>query len=76
MSTNIQCPYCPRYFSNCNSYSQHIKYCSEKYEISEMISEGSEIISEDSEISIVTSEISEVYDMSLDSEDYSQIKDL
>ena len=63
MSTrNDKCPYCPRYFSNRSAFSQHLKRCANTYNI----------ISTDEEVSEI---ISEIYDMSLDSDDYNQIKE-
>ncbi|RHZ81214.1 hypothetical protein Glove_123g171 [Diversispora epigaea] len=60
MSTNYKCPYCNvRYFSNCNSYSQHVNRCINLYDVSTEKS---------------NTEVSEVTDMLLDNDDFNRIK--
>ncbi|RHZ54204.1 hypothetical protein Glove_429g64 [Diversispora epigaea] len=64
MSTSYKCPYCNiRYFSNRNSYSQHVNRCINLYDVS----------TEES-----NTEVSEVTDMLLDNDDFnrSEITDL
>ncbi|RHZ77270.1 hypothetical protein Glove_183g4 [Diversispora epigaea] len=58
MSTSYKCPYCNiRYFSNHNSYSQHVNRCINLYDVS----------TEES-----NTEVSEVTDMLLDNDDFNQ----
>ncbi|RHZ88000.1 hypothetical protein Glove_26g231 [Diversispora epigaea] len=59
MSTSYKCPYCNvRYFSNRNSYSQHVNRCINLYDVS----------TEES-----NTEVSEVTDMLLDNDDFNRI---
>ncbi|RHZ54902.1 hypothetical protein Glove_421g100 [Diversispora epigaea] len=61
MSTSYKCPYCNiRYFSNRNSYSQHVNRCINLYDIS----------TEES-----NTEVSEVTDMLLDNDDFNRIEE-
>src|SRR6185369_11073444 len=61
MSTNYKCPYCNvRYFSNRNSYSQHVNRCINLYDVS----------TEES-----NTEVSEVTDMLLDNDDFNRIEE-
>ncbi|RHZ90108.1 hypothetical protein Glove_8g79 [Diversispora epigaea] len=64
MSTNFQCPHCPRNFSTRNAYSQHVNRCINTVYLS--TEESSEDISD-----IVSS----VNEMSLDNEDFSRINE-
>ena len=67
MSVNFKCLYCDRYLSNRNAYSQHVKYCKEL-----------NISTEESnnDISDTVSSINSINEMSLDSDDFSQIEEL
>ncbi|RHZ85220.1 hypothetical protein Glove_69g17 [Diversispora epigaea] len=59
MSTSYKCPYCNiRYFSNCNSYSQHVNRYIKLYDVS----------TEES-----NTEVSEVTDMLLDNDDFNHL---
>ncbi|RHZ45636.1 hypothetical protein Glove_668g45 [Diversispora epigaea] len=61
MSTSYKCPYCNiHYFSNCNSYSQHVNRCINLYDVS----------TEES-----NTEVSEVTDMLLDNDDFNRIEE-
>ena len=61
MSTSYKCPYCNvRYFSNRNSYSQHVNRCINLYDVS----------TEES-----NTEVSEVTDMLLDNDDFNRIEE-
>ncbi|RHZ69752.1 hypothetical protein Glove_279g49 [Diversispora epigaea] len=61
MSTSYKCPYCNiRYFSNHNSYSQHVNRCINLYNVS----------TEES-----NTEVSEVTDMLLDNDDFNRIEE-
>ncbi|RHZ64408.1 hypothetical protein Glove_325g21 [Diversispora epigaea] len=61
MSTSYKCPYCNiRYFSNRNSYSQHVNRCINFYDVS----------TEES-----NTEVSEVTDMLLDNNDFNRIEE-
>src|SRR6185369_12858880 len=61
MSTNYKCPYCNvRYFSNRNSYSQHVNRCINLYDVS----------TEES-----NTEVSEVTDMLLDNDNFNRIEE-
>ncbi|RHZ86974.1 hypothetical protein Glove_41g99 [Diversispora epigaea] len=56
MSTNYKCSYCNiRYFSNRNSYSQHVNRCINLYDVS---------------IEESNTEVSEVIDILLDNDDF------
>ncbi|RHZ72689.1 hypothetical protein Glove_241g51 [Diversispora epigaea] len=61
MSTSYKCSYCNiRYFSNRNSYSQHVNRCINLYDVS----------TEES-----NTEVSEVTDMLLDNDDFNRIEE-
>src|SRR6185369_8301583 len=61
MSTSYKCPYCNvRYFSNRNSYSQHVNRCINLYDVS----------TEES-----NTEVSEVTDMLLDNDDFNRTEE-
>ncbi|RHZ83029.1 hypothetical protein Glove_100g1 [Diversispora epigaea] len=61
MSTSYKCPYCNiRYFSNRNSYSQHVNRCINLYDVS---------------IEESNTEVSEVTDMLLDNDDFNRIEE-
>ncbi|RHZ70080.1 hypothetical protein Glove_275g115 [Diversispora epigaea] len=64
MSTNFQCPHCPRNFSTRNAYSQHVNQCINTVYLN--TEESSEDISD-----IVSS----VNEMLLDDEDFSRINE-
>src|SRR5690349_4978566 len=61
MSTSYKCPYCNiRYFSNHNSYSQHVNRCIKLYDVS----------TEES-----NNEVSKVTDMLLDNDDFNRVEE-
>ena len=64
MSTNFKCPYCHRYLSSRNAYSQHMTLCIEHY------CDSTEESNEDS-LRIISSE----NEMLIDSEDFSHIEE-
>ncbi|RHZ72315.1 hypothetical protein Glove_243g3 [Diversispora epigaea] len=67
MSVNFKCLYCDRYLSNRNAYSQHVKYCNELKELNISTEESNNDISDT---------VSSINEMSLDSDDFSQIEEL
>ncbi|RHZ83633.1 hypothetical protein Glove_89g16 [Diversispora epigaea] len=67
MSVNFKCLYCDRYLSSRNIYSQHVKYCNELKELNISTEESNNDISDT---------VSSINEMSLDSDDFSQIKEL
>lgn len=64
MSINFKCLYCDRYLSNRNVYSQHIKFCKELN------------ISTEESNNDISDTVSSINEMSLDSDDFSQIEEL
>ncbi|RHZ52875.1 hypothetical protein Glove_456g8 [Diversispora epigaea] len=67
MSVNFKCLYCDRYLSSRNAYSQHVKYCNELKELNTSTEESNNDISDT---------VSSINEMSLDSDDFSQIEEL
>ncbi|RHZ62413.1 hypothetical protein Glove_340g113 [Diversispora epigaea] len=67
MSVNFKCLYCDRYLSSRNAYSQHVKYCNELKELNISTEESNNDISDT---------VSSINEMSLDSDDFSQIEEL
>ncbi|RHZ48530.1 hypothetical protein Glove_547g31 [Diversispora epigaea] len=67
MSVNFKCLYCDRYLSSRNTYSQHVKYCNELKELNISTEESNNDISDT---------VSSINEMSLDSDDFSQIEEL
>ncbi|RHZ77977.1 hypothetical protein Glove_168g320 [Diversispora epigaea] len=67
MSVNFKCLYCDRYLSSRNAYSQHVKYCNELKELNTSTEESNNDISDT---------VSSINEMSLDSNDFSQIEEL
>ncbi|RHZ53308.1 hypothetical protein Glove_443g14 [Diversispora epigaea] len=67
MSVNFKCLYCDRYLSSRNAYSQHVKYCNELEELNTSTEESNNDISDT---------VSSINEMSLDSDDFSQIEEL
>ncbi|RHZ52306.1 hypothetical protein Glove_462g13 [Diversispora epigaea] len=67
MSVNFKCLYCDRYLLSRNAYSQHVKYCNELKELNISMEESNNDISD---------MVSNINEMSLDSDDFSQIEEL
>ncbi|RHZ82329.1 hypothetical protein Glove_109g4 [Diversispora epigaea] len=67
MSVNFKCLYCDHYLSSRNVYSQHVKYCNELKELNTSTEESNNDISDT---------VSSINEMSLDSDDFSQIEEL
>ncbi|RHZ44853.1 hypothetical protein Glove_708g3 [Diversispora epigaea] len=67
MSVNFKCLYCDRYLSSRNAYSQHVKYCNELKELNTSTEKSNNDISDT---------VSSINEMSLDSDDFSQIEEL
>ncbi|RHZ50220.1 hypothetical protein Glove_503g18 [Diversispora epigaea] len=66
MSVNFKCLYCDRYLSSRNAYSQHVKYCNKLKELNTSTEESNNDISDT---------VSSINEMSLDSDDFSQIEE-
>ncbi|RHZ53182.1 hypothetical protein Glove_449g18 [Diversispora epigaea] len=67
MSVNFKCLYCDRYLLSRNAYSQHVKYCNELKELNTSTEESNNDISDT---------VSSINEMSLDSDNFSQIEEL
>ncbi|RHZ83255.1 hypothetical protein Glove_99g213 [Diversispora epigaea] len=67
MSVNFKCLYCDHYLSSRNVYSQHVKYCNKLKELNISTEEFNNDISDT---------VSSINEMSLDSDDFSQIEEL
>ncbi|RHZ48767.1 hypothetical protein Glove_542g6 [Diversispora epigaea] len=67
MSVNFKCLYCDRYLSSRNAYSQYVKYYNELKELNISTEESNNDISDT---------VSSINEMSLESDDFSQIEEL
>ncbi|RHZ85212.1 hypothetical protein Glove_70g56 [Diversispora epigaea] len=67
ISVNFKCLYCDRYLSSQNAYSQYVKYCNELKELNISTEESNNDISDT---------VSSINEMSLDSDNFSQIEEL